>query len=155
MAPVKVDDITLAQAEMANGAIGTLEFSRLATGAEDELRIEVHGDQGALAFNLMEPNWLYAYDVRQPEEPMGGERGWTRIASVGRYPEKGALPGPKFSQGWQRFHIASAYDFLSNVARGEMAEHSPSFEDGLAAQRVIDAMQRSAQAGGWVEVEGA
>ena len=152
MAQVRVDDITMAQAELENGAVGTLEFSRLATGAEDELRIELRGSQGALAFNLMEPNWLSAYDMRRPESPMGGERGWTRIATVGRYPEKGALPGPKFGQGWMRFHIASAHDFLANVAKGRQSEHAPSFEDGLAAQRVIDAMQRSAVDGDWVEV---
>ena len=152
-AAVTVDDITLAQVELENGAIGTLEFSRLSTGCEDELRLEIHGECGALAFNLMEPNWLYAYDVRDPEEPMGGLRGWRRIAAVGRYPEKGALPGPKFSQGWARFHVASAYDFLSNVVRGQMGEISPSFWDGLAVQNVIDALQRSASSGAWAEVQ--
>ncbi|MGQ9554492.1 MAG: Gfo/Idh/MocA family protein [Anaerolineae bacterium] len=152
MVPVKVDDITIAQAELSNGAVGTLEFSRLATGAEDELRLEFHGSQGALAFNLMEPNWLYAYDVRRSESPIGGERGWTRIATVGRYPEKGALPGPKFGQGWMRFHIASAHAFLQNVAQGKLGEESPLFADGLAVQVVIDAMQRSALTGQWVSL---
>ncbi|MHB0876703.1 MAG: Gfo/Idh/MocA family protein [Anaerolineae bacterium] len=152
MAPVRVDDITMAQAELANGAVGLLEFSRLATGAEDELRIEIHGSQGALAFNLMEPNWLQAYDGRRPDEPIGGERGWTRIATVGRYPQKGALPGPKFGQGWLRFHMASAHDFLTNVERGALGDASASFEDGLEAQRVIDALQHSAADGRWVEV---
>jgi len=151
--PVQVDDITLAQVELTNGAIGTMELSRLATGTEDELRLEIHGDKGALAFNLMDPNWLWAYDVQRKAEPLGGERGWTRIAAVGRYPHRAALPGPKFCQGWLRFHIASAHDFLSNVTRREMADHSPSFEDGLATQRVIAAMQQSAQNGQPVELD--
>lgn len=152
LAPVRVDDITMAQAELANGAVGTLEFSRLATGAEDELRLEMRGSKGALAFNLMEPNWLLAYDARRQDEPIGGERGWTRIATVGRYPEKGALPGPKFGQGWLRFHMASAHDFLTNVDRGSLGDSSASFDDGVAVQRVIEALQHSAADGRWTEV---
>lgn len=152
MAPVRVDDITMAQAELANGAVGLLEFSRLATGAEDELRLEVRGSKGALAFNLMEPNWLLAYDGRDPDAPIGGERGWKRIATVGRYPQKGVLPTPKNSQGWLLFHVASAHDFVTNVERGALGEGSPSFEDGLAAQQVIEAIQHSAADGRWVEV---
>lgn len=150
---VDVDDVSLAQAELANGAVGTLEFSRLATGSEDELRIELYGDRGALRFNLMEPDWLYAYDGRPPDQPLGGERGWQQVAVLGRYPEKGALPGAKCTQGWMRFHVASAYDFLNNVAREEMSWYSPGFNEGQEAQRVVEALQRSAtNNGAWVSV---
>jgi len=152
-ATVDVDDVTLAQAELANGAVGTLEFSRLATGAEDELRLELYGEKGGLRFSLMEPDWLYAYDARGSDQPLGGSRGWQQLAVLGRYPEKGALPGAKCTQGWTRFHIASAYDLLSNVVRGELGSYSPSFGDGLAAQAVVAALQRSADAqGAWTEV---
>ncbi len=150
---VRVDDLTLVQAELENGAVGTMEFSRLATGTEDELRLELRGDRGALSFNLMEPDFLGAFDAADPEEPLGGTRGWKRIASAGRYLEKGALPGPKSTQGWARFHLASAHDFLVNVQRGALAEHSPGFEAGLEAQRVIATIQRSAAEGGaWREI---
>mgnify|MGYP000844255975 FL=1 len=147
-ATVDVDDVTLAQAELANGAVGTLEFSRLATGAEDELRLELYGERGGLRFNLMEPDWLFAYDARGSDQPLGGERGWRQIPVLGRYPEKGALPGAKCTQGWTRFHVAGAYDFLTNVARGGLSTYSPSFRDGLEAQRVVEALQRSAEADG-------
>lgn len=147
-AEVDVDDVTLAQAEMDNGAVGTLEFSRLATGAEDELRVELYGEKGGLRFNLMEPDFLHVYDARGSDQPLGGERGWQQIAVLGRYPEKGALPGAKCTQGWTRFHVASAYDFLTNVVRGGLSGYSPSFGDGLEAQRVVEALQRSAAADG-------
>lgn len=151
LVPVDVDDLLLAQAELDNGAIGTLEFSRLATGAEDDLRLELRGQDGALAFDLMQPDFLEVYDARQPDAPLGGSRGWTRVACLGRYAEHGALPGPKFTQGWWRFHIASAFDFLRNIEQGHMNEGSPSFQDGLEAQRVVSALQLSAREGRWVE----
>lgn len=149
-APVRVDDVTTMQAELEGGALGTLEFSRLATGAMDELRIEAHGSGGAFAFNLMDPNWLQVFDNRRPERPLGGDRGFTRVESAQRYPAPAALPGPKFGVGWMRFHIASLYEFLRRAAAGEPG--CPSFDDGLAAHRVIDAALRASESGRWVEV---
>ena len=160
MRTVDVDDIAFAQCRLEGGAQGTVEASRLATGVQDELRIELHGAKGGLRFNLMEPNWLDAYDATKPETPLGGERGFTRIESVTRYPKPYALGATKNTVGWLNFHIQSVFDFVANVARhteGQpMAAHSPTFADGLAAQRVIDACQRSAAAGGvWTSVPSA
>ena len=39
--------------KMKNNGIGTIEASKIATGSDDELRFEIHGDKGALRFNLM------------------------------------------------------------------------------------------------------
>ncbi len=62
MVAVTVDDLAILTLRAANGAIGTLEASRLATGTVDDLRFEIHGTRGALSFDLMNPNWLMAYD---------------------------------------------------------------------------------------------
>ena len=51
-APVDVDDIAVVQCRLANGAIGVLEASRLATGVQDELRFEIHGSLGATFVEL-------------------------------------------------------------------------------------------------------
>jgi predicted dehydrogenase len=154
---VDVDDIALATCRLEGGAIGTLEASRLATGVQDELRIELHGSKGGLKFNLMDPNWLDAYDATQPEAPLGGTRGYTRIESVTRYPKPYALGVTKNTVGWLNFHIHSVFDFVSNVARhaaGEpMSPLSPTFADGLAAQCIIAACQESAEhQGQWTEI---
>lgn len=154
---VDVDDIALAHCRLEGGAVGTLEASRLATGVQDELRIELHGAKGGLKFNLMEPNWLDAYDATRPEAPLGGDRGYTRIESVMRYPKPYALGATKNSVGWLSFHIHSLFDFINNVAlhadSRPMSPLSPSFDDGRAAQRVIGACQQSAtDYGHWVNV---
>ena len=156
MMPVDVDDITLAQCRLEGGAMGSLEASRLATGVQDELRLELHGTKGGLKFNLMEPNWLDAYDATRPEAPLGGERGVTRLEAVTRYPKPYSLGATKNTVGWLNFHIQSLFDFVNNIALRaegrELPAHSPNFADGLAAQRVIAACQASSRQKAWVEV---
>lgn len=147
---VEVDDLALLQVETADGALGTIEASRLATGTNDELRFELHGDKGALRFNLMDPNWLWAYDHRDPAGPHGGLRGFKAIETVQRYPKPAVLPGPKNAIGWMRAHIACLHNFVTCVVEGRPAK--PDFADGLAVQRIMAAAQRSARSGRWENV---
>jgi len=150
MGKVEVDDLSLLMLKMKNGALGTLEASRVATGTNDELRLEVHGDQGALRFNLMDPNWLETYDVREPGEPIGGRRGFKKIETVQRYPKPAGFPGPKFSIGWIRYHIASLHSFLTNIVEDHPC--CPSLEDGVRIQELMEAAYRSAEEGQWVDL---
>ncbi|HOS43573.1 MAG TPA: Gfo/Idh/MocA family oxidoreductase, partial [Armatimonadota bacterium] len=151
LVPVEADDIMLMLAKLPNGATGTIEASKLATGAEDEMRFEIHGDNGAVRFNCMQPNYLEFYDLTQPETPLGGTRGWTSIACVQRFDKPGgAFPGPKFSIGWIRSHMHSAFNFLQAIAEG--ARPHPSLADGLALQRMLAAAQQSSDAGAWVDL---
>ncbi len=150
-AKVEIDDISLLQIKMESGAVGTVEVSRLATGTNDELRIEIHGSRGAIYFNLMDPNWLWIYDTKDPEQPMGGLRGFKKIETVQRYPEPASLPGPKFSIGWMRYHIASQFDFITRIV--EKREARPSFLDGYKVQEVMETAQVSAREKRWVSLD--
>ena len=147
---VEIDDLALLQVRMKSGALGTLEFSRLATGTNDEFRIEIHGDKGAIYFNSIEPNWVTVYDVREEGEPVGGKRGFKKIETVQRYPEPAKFPGPKFAIGWLRYHIASQYDFITNIANGK--EASSSFKDGYKVQELMEAAYISAKERRWVSI---
>ncbi len=150
-AKVEVDDISFLQIEMENGAAGSVEVSRLATGTNDELRIEIHGSKGAIYFNLMDPNWLWVYDTKDPEKPIGGLRGFKKIETVQRYPEPAFLPGPKFSIGWMRYHIASQFDFVTRIV--EDKKGNPGFYDGYKVQEVMEAAQISARKRRWVNLD--
>ncbi len=149
-APVTVDDLAMLTLRTVNGAIGTVEASRLATGANDEMRIEIYGQKGALRFSLMDPNWLYVFDARDPEAPLGGNRGFKAIESVQRYPAPAVLPGPKFAIGWLRYHIASQFDFISSLVKGQPSP--PDFEDGMRVQEVMEAAYRSARERRWISL---
>ena len=146
---VDVDDITLMQVKMKNGAIGTLEASRLATGANNDLKFEIHGSKGAIAFNLMEPNWLYVYDVRDKSEPIGGMRGYKRVETVQRYPESN-FPGPKFEIGWMRYNIAAIANFVRNIIEDKPC--SPDLCDGMKVQEVMENAYKSAQEKSWCQI---
>lgn len=151
-AAVDVDDIAIVQARTASGAVGIIEASRLATGVQDELRVELHGSKGAIAWNLMDPNYLDVYDARDPEEPLGGNRGVKRIECVSRYPKPWSFKTPKNTLGWNQLHAHSLFDFTRAVAEGDM-ESGPTFADGFAAQAFVHACQESARDGGvWTRV---
>lgn len=150
MVPVEVDDQTVMIARLSNGAIGTIEASKIATGSEDELRFEIHGDQGALRFNLMEPNYLECYDEREPESPYGGQKGWRKIATVQRYGSPAVFPGPKFGIGWTRGHMHCLYSFLSAIADGRQPE--PSLQRGLDVCHILATAQRSSETRQWQNV---
>ncbi len=146
---VTVDDAAWLQVRLESGALGTVEVSRFATGAVDDLRLEVHGRCGALRFSLMDANWLYWYDATRRAEPLGGERGWTRLETVQHYPGA-AVPPARAILGWTRTHAESQYAFLRAVVDG--AAPQPDIIDGLRAHLVLGAAYASAQDGGWVAV---
>jgi len=136
------EDFSMVTMRTADGAPGVIEASKIATGAEDELRFEIHGERGALRFNLMEPCWLDFHDAGAPETPLGGSRGWTRIATVHRYEKPGGWPGPKNSIGWLRGHVHCLYHFLKAVAEG--APGDPDLMHGVRLQRLLDRIARMA-----------
>jgi len=151
MEAVEADDLMLMMARLPNGCIGAIEASKIATGTEDELSFEIHGDKGALRFHGMDANYLEAYDLRNPEAPLGGTRGWNRIACVQRFEKPGgAFPGPKFSIGFTRAHTHCHFNFLQHIAAS--TPPSPSLQEGLHLQRMLAAAQRSADTSSWQQM---
>lgn len=145
-APVEVDDYVCFRARMEAGALGFVEASRFATGTQDQLEFALFGEKGALTFDLMNPNWLAYYDATEPGGDLGGERGFKMIECVQRYPKPSALPSPKLSIGWMRYHVHAIYDFLAAVAGGRLG--TASLFDGAHAQAVDEAVRQSAAAAG-------
>ena len=146
---IETDDMAAMLLRTRAGAMGTAEVSKLATGAQDELRIEIHGDKGALRFNLVDPNWLEFYDMQDPADPIGGVRGFRHIETIGNYPPPaGNMVRGKLNIGWLAAHIACLQNFLAAIA-GSARPH-PTFEDAAELQRVIDAAYSSSRTGEWV-----
>ena len=65
--PVDVDDATLSLVRFANGAIGSLEGTRFATGRKNYNRFEINGSKGSIAFNLERLNELEVYLEEGPD----------------------------------------------------------------------------------------
>ncbi len=151
MCEVDVDDLALILFELENGVIGTMEATKVATGTNDEVRFEVHGEKGAIRFNSMQPNYLEVYDTREAENPIGGNRGFKSIETVQRYPEPALpFPGPKFSIGWLRYHQGNAYDFINNILNKTRPEAD--IYSGYKVQEVIEAAVLSDREKQWIEL---
>ena len=143
--PVTVDDAAWASLELSGGAIASLEASRMATGRKNELSLEVYGTDGALRFDLERLDELWFLDATRPVT----EQGFTRI--VVTEPEHPYLEGwwPQgHVLGWENAFTNQARDLLLAVAGRDPAAYSPDFEDGLALQRILEAIIDSDAAGG-------
>lgn len=151
MIDIEADDVAFMIAKLKRGGTGIIEASKIATGTNDELRFEIHGDKGAVRFNLMDPSFLEFYDNTVPDAPLGGNKGYTRIECVQRFPKPGdAFPGPKFSVGWIRSHVHSLYNFVSCVY--EKRQASPSFMDGAYIQYVMEKAYESDAKKQWMKL---
>lgn len=149
--PVEAEDSVMVLARMADGAMGHVEATKIATGSEDEIRLEIHGSRGALRLNGMDPHHLEVWDQRAPGSPIGGARGWTAVPCGQRYPAPAnGFPTPKAAIGWMRSHMACLANFLFDVAAGKPGD--PGLGQGVYVQRVMDACSRSARSGQWVSV---
>ena len=145
------EDHAIMTMRLENGAIGSIEASKIATGTNDELSFEIYGKKGAVRFDLMEPGWLWFFDNTVPEQPLGGTRGFTRIECMGRYeaPAGKFLP-PKNVVGWDRGHIHCYYSFLQALASDKMP--SPSVSDGARLQLILEKASMSAKCGAWMDI---
>ena len=148
---VTVDDAVVFSARFGSGALGSFEATRYAAGRKNGLRIELNGAAGSLAFDLERLNELEFYDGDDTDS--GATGGFRRILVT--EPEHPYLSGwwpPGHTLGWEHTFTNQARDLLTAIAEG--GQPAPSFGDGLAVQRVLDAVQRSAAAdSGWVAVD--
>lgn len=148
---VDAEDSATVMARLENGALGSLAFTKLATGTEDELRFEIFGNRGALRFNLMDPHHLEIYDVSAASSPVGGRRGWTRVDTGQRFPEPAnGFPSPKTSIGWMRAHDHCLANFLNDVLAGRPG--SPNLSQGIKVQELLHSCRVSAAEKRWVPV---
>ena len=149
MAPVDVDDIALLHARTAAGTLGTVEISRMGTGATNDLTFEIFGQQGAIRFDLNEPAWLHVYNARDAAEPQGGERGFRKIEAASRYAGQRA-PDWTMTPDFMRSHAECQYQFIRSI--WDDRAPAPSFDDGAHVQRIMAAAERSAEMGTWVQL---
>ncbi|MCT9619870.1 MULTISPECIES: Gfo/Idh/MocA family protein [unclassified Curtobacterium] len=126
----------------ADGAIGTFEATRYATGRKNGLTLEISGSAGAIQFDLESMNELRFYDATAP----AGEQGFQRIlVTEPEHPYMAAWWPTGHLIGYEHTFSHEVKDFVEAIVAG--TDPSPSFEDGLHVQRVLDAVERSAADG--------
>ncbi|MFD6326126.1 Gfo/Idh/MocA family protein [Streptomyces sp. NPDC058442] len=137
---VTVDDAALFTGRFASGALASFEATRYATGRKNALRIELNGERGSLAFDLERLNELSYHDGTEP----GAHAGFRRIlVTEPDHPYLDAWWPPGHGLGYEHTFVHQARDLVHAVADGRTPE--PSFADGLQVQRVLAAVEESAE----------
>ncbi len=125
----EVDDAFVATVEFENGAIGTLESSRLALGRVNQNTFELNGSRGSIAFDLERFDELSVSD--------GGAYRSERVT--------GDWWPPGHGLGWGDTFTLEVQVLLEAIAAGgSVAPHGATFEDGYRCAEVCDAVLRSA-----------
>jgi predicted dehydrogenase len=141
-ASVDVDDAALALLRFENGAIGTVEGSRFATGRKNYNRFEINGSKGSIAFDLERLNELEIYSE---EGPNSGFR--TVLVTDAKHPYIRGWWPPGHLIGYEHSFTHTVRDLVQAIHEQKLP--TPNFEDGVKNQRVLDAIERSSSSGRW------
>ena len=145
--PMDIDANILIQ--FSNNAKGTIRSSQIATGEENNIRINVYGSKGALKWEQENPNYLYHLSDDKP----------LQVLKPGHlYNSDISLDGTKLPPG----HPEGIFDAMGNIYKGvaraingesfDKAEFPP-IEDGVRGMDFIEkALESNSKGNVWVEL---
>lgn len=139
---VTADDYSACLIEFSGGALGIVEATRVGTGYKNYLRVEVHGTEGALSWDLEDLCRLRLFRVRGFDSKVGWEE---ILVDMPWWPPRGHLGG------WQAGHVLLIHSFLESIVSDTPFE--PSFYDGYQAQRILEAIHLSSKENRWVNLD--
>lgn len=130
-----------------NGAMGSLSFSRVASGRKMGYAYEIYGTKGALRFDQEDQNALWLCENDAPP----GREGYRKILTGPDHPDYLAFcQGAGHGTGYNDQIIIEMRDFLRAIETAEPVW--PTFRDGCEVNRVMAAMVRSSKERAWVTV---
>ena len=147
---VDVDDAFIAMLRFKNGAIGNVEASRFCAGRKNFERIEIHGTEGSIEFNLERLNELNVYSKRDQGDRMGF-RNIIVTETVHPFMEKWWPHGHII--GWEHTFIHEVHHLIDCIVNDKsVAPMGATFYDGLKCQEILDAIAESSEKGRWVSL---
>lgn len=145
---VTVDDVAQFLVNFEGGATGCFESTRLATGRKNYNTIEINGEKGSIFWNFEDQNYLMFYDNTQSPQ----EAGFRKInATHGVHPYNGGWWPQGHGIGYADSFVIEVAEFIRSIVND--TPFSPSFEDGVKSQEVLEAVEQSAEKRSWVEVK--
>lgn len=143
---VEVDneDWAAAMIELEGGTLGSLEASRVIVGPHARMRFEVHGSEGAVAWNLERMNELERFQLAED----GRDEGYMRVLAGAGHPDFAAFqPGAGVPMGYDDLRVLEARNLFAQIRDAEQRE--PGLDAMVATARVLAAIERSAVSGAW------
>src|SRR5450432_1782132 len=144
---VTVDDAVSLIGRFRNGAMASLEATRLAPGRKNALTIEINGNQGSLVFDLEQMNRLQFYNGADPKDRHGFR---DIIVTEPAHPYAGNWWPPGHLIGYEHSFVHTIADFVRAVIARKSVP--PTFAEGLANHQVLDAVQQGARSKQWVRL---
>jgi predicted dehydrogenase len=144
---VTVEDALFMVAEFENGALGSFEATRFATGRKNYNYFEIYGSKGALAFDFERMNELQYFSNEDPDYAQGFRN---ILATEGVHDYIANWWPPGHIIGYEHEFVHGVVDFIQAIAQGAQVE--PNFHDGLKCIQVIEAGAKSAETGQRVTV---
>ena len=148
MGKVTVDDAVNFIGRFENGALANLEATRFALGRKNGIQIEINGSKGSIAFDFEDMNRLKFYSLADPPDRRGFRD--ILVTEGASHPYVGACWPPGHIIGYEHTFVHTVADFVNAVADGKPVQ--PTFEDGLANQIVLAAVEESARTRKWVKL---
>lgn len=140
MEDVTVDDAAWATLWLTGEMGASVEASRVASGQKNSLQIEIYGTKGSILFDLENLNDLRFLDATAPVR----EQGFRRVlVNEPEHPYAAAWWPQGHIIGWEHTFTHQIRDFLISIKDG--TPPSPSFEEGLQIQGVLEAIETSAK----------
>jgi predicted dehydrogenase len=148
---VTVDDAAVLVSRMSGGALATFEATRFATGRKNSIRLEINGTRGSLTFDFEDMNVLNVHDATLDAR----DAGFTRVlVTEATHPYVAGWWPPGHVLGYEHAFTHQAVDLVTAIAEG--ADPRPSFSDGFQVQRILSAVETSAEReGSWTPIDGA
>lgn len=148
MDTVDVDDAAIFLARFKNGALGTFEATRFATGCKNRHNWEIYGSKGSLRWDFEKMNELQYYNNDDPANVHGFRE---IMATDPSHPYVGAWWPAGHIIGYEHTFVHEIYNFLSTLDKKKI--NYPDFADGVACQVVLDAVEESSASGRWVKIK--
>lgn len=145
---VDVDDAAIFLATIKGSkTLATFEATRFAPGRRNYNCIEIYGSKGSVIWNQEDMNVFQYYNCADP----GHVQGFRRVHATD--------PGHPYTEAWwpsahiigyEHLFVHEMHDFLTQLGKKKVTY--PTFDDGLACQRVMDAVERSTKSKKWENV---
>lgn len=148
---VGIDDACAFLARFANGSMGLFESTRYARGHKALKTFEMNGEDGSVAFDLHDNQYLTFFEYRNPktgEKAEGHLTGWRKIhVTNGEHPYMDHWWVPGLTIGYEHSFVHAVADFIKGIETGQPAQ--PDFRNALQTQKVCEAVLRSAKNHRW------
>lgn len=148
MADVENEDIITLMAKYANGAVGTISASRVATGRKNYLTYEIQGTQGSVFYDLERMGEVQVYFQSDDER----DRGFRTVLLNPKHKGYSAFqPAGGISIAYNDMKILEVHQLFAAITKGE--PYTCNFEFGYKIDRTVAAILKSAKEEKWVDVE--